>query len=127
SWPMPDPDPAAREAFAARCAARFEAGEDFPMVVEETGGAFLGACGYHLRGAPLSLHQAEISLWLRASHAGSGLGTEVLRALLGWGFGPWEFERLAWVCRASNVASRRVAEKAGMVQEGTIRGGVRLA
>jgi RimJ/RimL family protein N-acetyltransferase len=127
SWPRPDPDPVAMEITATTRAARFAAGEDFGMVVADPGGAFLGACGFHLRGLPLAHRQAEISLWLRASHAGAGLGTEILRAMLGWGFGDWGFERLAWVCRADNLPSRRAAEKAGMIQEGTIRGGLRLA
>jgi RimJ/RimL family protein N-acetyltransferase len=60
-------------------------------------------------------------MWIRADEAGRGLGTDVLRALLRWGFGEWPWKRLAWRCDARNVASIRVAEKAGMRREGVLR------
>jgi RimJ/RimL family protein N-acetyltransferase len=78
----------------------------------------LGGTGFHLRWGPLSDGTAEIGMWIRGSEAGRGLGTQVLRALLQWGFTDWPWVRLVWQCDSRNIASIRVAEKAGMRQEG---------
>lgn len=84
----------------------------------------LGGTGFHIRGPSRTVADAvaEIGMWIAAEHAGRGLGTAVLRAMLAWGFTEWPWERLAWHCDARNVASRRVAEKAGMRLEGRLRG-----
>jgi ribosomal-protein-alanine N-acetyltransferase len=60
-------------------------------------------------------------MWIASSHAGTGLGTRLLRELVGWGFGPWGFERLEWRCDPENIGSWRVAEKAGLSLEGVLR------
>ena len=81
----------------------------------------LGGSGFHLREGPLDAGQAEIGMWIRASEAGRGLGTEALRAVLEWGFTQWPWRRLTWRCDPLNEASARVAEKAGMRLEGTLK------
>ena len=59
-------------------------------------------------------------MWIRASAAGQGLGTRVLKAMLAWGFSDaWPWTRLTWHCDATNVASKRVAEKGGLRLEAT--------
>jgi ribosomal-protein-alanine N-acetyltransferase len=60
-------------------------------------------------------------MWVRASEAGRGLGTQLLEAMLRWGFTAWPWLRLSWRCDPRNVASVRVAEKAGLRLEGTLR------
>ena len=85
------------------------------------GDELVGGTGFHLRCGSLEEGCAEIGMWIRASRAGQGLGTRVLRAMLDWGFGEWGWERLVWKCDTRNVASARVAEKAGMVREGVLR------
>jgi RimJ/RimL family protein N-acetyltransferase len=96
--------------------------QDFVLgVFAPSGERLLGGCGYHLREGPLALGNAEMGMWIRAEEAGRGLGTEVLRALLRWGFGEWPWKRLSWRCDVRNGASIRVAEKAGMVREGVLR------
>ncbi len=90
------------------------------------GKQLLGSSGFHLREGELSNRAAEIGMWIRADAAGQGLGTRVLRAILTWGFSDWPWERLTWRCLEQNIASRRVAEKAGMQFEGRFRAAVRL-
>jgi RimJ/RimL family protein N-acetyltransferase len=85
------------------------------------GSQLLGGTGYHLRGAALDENTAEIGMWIRGSAAGSGLGTRALLAMLAWGFTEWPWVRLVWKCDTRNLASARVAEKAGMRLEGTFR------
>ena len=76
----------------------------------------------HLREGPLKTRTAEIGMWIRASEAGTGLGTAVLTELVRWGFTDWPWLRLSWKCNAENLASARVAQKCGFVYEGQIRG-----
>lgn len=83
---------------------------------------FLGGAGYHLREGPLSTRNAEIGMWIRASEAGKGVGAAALEALLEWGFTEWPWRRLSWRCDPANEASRRIARKAGLREEGVLRG-----
>jgi RimJ/RimL family protein N-acetyltransferase len=82
---------------------------------------FLGGAGYHLREGPISTRSAEIGMWIRASEAGKGIGSAALEALLEWGFTEWPWRRLSWRCDAENAASRRIARKAGLAEEGVLR------
>jgi RimJ/RimL family protein N-acetyltransferase len=77
--------------------------------------------GYHLREGPLQSGNAEIGMWIRAGSAHQGLGTRVLQALLRWGFAEWPWQRISWRCNGTNLASQRVAERAGMRKEGVLR------
>jgi RimJ/RimL family protein N-acetyltransferase len=96
--------------------------QDFVIGIwEPDGSRLLGGCGYHLREGGLELCNAEIGMWIRADRAARGLGTEVLRALLRWGFTEWPWLRLSWRCSGANVASQRTAEKGGLLREGVLR------
>lgn len=102
--------------------ARWLLAEDFVLGIwtpDES--QLLGGTGFHLRHGPLELGVAEIGMWIRGEQAGQGLGTHVLEALVGWGFSAWPWRRLVWKCDTGNVASRRTAEKAGLVLEGVQR------
>jgi RimJ/RimL family protein N-acetyltransferase len=82
----------------------------------------LGGSGFHLREGPLSTGCAEVGMFIRRSEAGRGLGSRALSALLEWGFSEWPWLRLSWRCDERNLASARVAEKAGLRREGVLRG-----
>jgi RimJ/RimL family protein N-acetyltransferase len=86
------------------------------------GRRLLGGAGFHLREGPLSTACAEIGMFLRKSESGHGLGTRALEGLLDWGFTEWPWLRLSWRCDQRNAASLRVAEKAGLLREGVLRG-----
>jgi RimJ/RimL family protein N-acetyltransferase len=58
--------------------------------------------------------------WVR----GRGYTTAALAALSEWGFRSLGLARIVWRAQVGNVASRRVAEKAGFVVEGTQHGGL---
>lgn len=81
----------------------------------------LGGCGFHLREGSLEVRNAECGMWIRSDAAGKGLGSSVLVELLRWGFSDWPWLRISWRCSGANVASQRVAEKAGMLREGVLR------
>jgi RimJ/RimL family protein N-acetyltransferase len=79
----------------------------------------LGGTGFHLRQGPIEDGCVEIGMWIRGDRAHHGLGTDVLRTMVRWGFAEWGFRRLVWKCDARNAASIRVAEKVGFTLEGT--------
>jgi len=102
--------------------ARWLMATDFLIAITALDGSrLLGGCGYHLRGNPVGNLIAECGMWVRPKRAGKGLGTEVLRALVYWGFSAWPWERIEWRCDDRNIASWRVAEKARMTLEGKLR------
>jgi len=115
-WATMDQSVEDSEATCRRLAASFLSGTDFTLGVWD-GEVLLGGTGFHMRCGPLSWRAAEIGLWIRSSHAGSGLGSRVLAAMLEWGFGDWGWERLVWKCDTQNLASARVAEKNGLFRE----------
>lgn len=111
------------EVLVRRFRAKYLMHEDFVLGVFSTDGArLLGGTGFHLREGPLSSGCAEIGMFVRASEARRQLGTRILTALLEWGFRDWPWLRLSWRCDERNVASVRVAEKAGLRLEGVLRG-----
>jgi RimJ/RimL family protein N-acetyltransferase len=119
-WPKVDLSDAEAENTCRMNRGRWLKNEDFVLSVWE-GNVVVGGSGFHLRRGPLSDGVAEIGMWIASSHAGTGLGTRLLRELVGWGFGPWGFERLEWRCDPENIGSWRVAEKAGLSLEGVLR------
>lgn len=127
-WARPDQSVAESEALVRTFRARYLLNEDFVLgIFSPDGSRLLGGSGYHLREGALSTGRCEIGMWVRGSAAGQGLGTEILRALVDWGFSEWPWHRIAWRCRADNHASARIALKAGFTPEGRQRGHERLA
>ena len=119
-WAVPDQTVEQAEALCRRFHANYLLNDNFVLGVW-IGDELAGGTGFHLNWGPLVRRNAEIGMWIRGSYAGQGLGTRVLRALLGWGFEEWGWERLIWRCDTRNIASARVAEKNGLTHEGTFR------
>jgi [ribosomal protein S5]-alanine N-acetyltransferase len=65
--------------------------------------------------------RAELGYVLSREHWGKGLMPEAVRAVIRFGFGRMELNRIQARCVAENTASARVMEKAGMTYEGTLR------
>jgi RimJ/RimL family protein N-acetyltransferase len=63
----------------------------------------------------------EIGYWLRAEARRGGLATRALMLVSHWGLGRVGVARLQLRADVENVASRRVAEKAGYTLEGVLR------
>lgn len=69
---------------------------------------------------------AQVGFALRADQWGRGLGTEVVRLLLRLGFAELGLYRI-WGARSpNNLASAHLMTKLGMVEEGRIRGHLRV-
>jgi RimJ/RimL family protein N-acetyltransferase len=119
-WASPTQTLEQSEANSRRFAASYLLNQDYVLGVW-IGDELAGGTGYHLRGGTVESGNAEIGMWIASARSGQGLGSRVLHALLGWGFGEWGWERLEWRCDTRNLASARVAEKNGLTREGTLR------
>jgi ribosomal-protein-alanine N-acetyltransferase len=89
-------------------------------LVLKDSGAFIGTCGVDVGYAPEHA-RAELGYVLSREHWGKGLVPEAVRAVIRFGFGRMELNRIQARCIAENTASARVMEKAGMTYEGTLR------
>ena len=64
---------------------------------------------------------AEVSYFLRASARGRGLATRAVRLVAGWAFDELEVARIELRVHPENLASLRVADRAGFTREGVER------
>lgn len=77
-----------------------------------------------LRISPTDPLTAEVGFLTAPYARGRGYMPAALDALCAWGFTTLGLARVQWRAHVGNTASRRAAEKAGFVLEGTQRGGV---
>ncbi len=64
---------------------------------------------------------ASIGYFIDKDHWGNGYATEMVQALLRFGFEELQLHRIYASCDAENPASRRILEKVGMRQEGLLK------
>ena len=91
-----------------------DAGEPVPRAAESRR---LGRVGFGLDGSGA----AQIGYWMDPSARGRGIATAAVRALCGWGFDVLGLGLIEWRAEVGNLASRRVAEKAGFRVEAVLR------
>lgn len=95
-------------------------GQAYYFAVEESAtGDFVGSCG--LSGLLRDHRRAGLGYWIRSDRTGSGFATDAARTVMHFGFTELGLNRIELECAVDNVASRRVAEKLGCVQEGVLR------
>jgi RimJ/RimL family protein N-acetyltransferase len=68
-----------------------------------------------------------IGYWIAADARGRGIATRALRLLATWSLTEGGVEHLKLMTHPENIASQRVAEKAGFVHEGIVRNDTRFA
>jgi RimJ/RimL family protein N-acetyltransferase len=92
---------------------------NFAIVVDGTEGA-TGGLGVHWQDRVDGV--AEIGYWTAAEARGRGIATTATRLAARWAFkAAPDLERLQLRADEQNVASNRVAEKAGFTREGVLR------
>lgn len=99
---------------------RYERQEVAPWLIEHQGrNRVIGMAGFNWW---MPHHaRAEISYALARPWWGKGLATEVVQAVLRFGFEEMGCNRLEALIHPDNLSSRRVAEKVGFRQEGILR------
>lgn len=65
--------------------------------------------------------RAEIGYWVAPAARGRGVATRATLAVAAWSFAALGVRRLELLTDTANVASQRVAEKAGFTREGLLR------
>ena len=97
------------EDWVERCREAWHAEQSWPFaIVDEATGAFLGSVELH-RTPP------TVGYWVAASERGRGVATRAVCLLCDW----TEWRPLRLTTHPDNVASQRVAEKAGFMRIGT--------
>jgi RimJ/RimL family protein N-acetyltransferase len=97
----------------------FRDGIAFEFAIVATNGRYLGGCG--LNQVDKINKRANLSYWVRSSVTRQGVATTAVGLLREWGFRSTDLVRLEVVIAVENLASLRVAQKAGAEFEGTLR------
>jgi RimJ/RimL family protein N-acetyltransferase len=88
------------------------------MMIRRVDKQLIGGCGMSLN---LRHESADIGYWVAKANWGNGYATEAARRLIQLGFEELGLNRVQAAFYATNIASRRVMEKAGMTFEGIHR------
>ena len=91
--------------------------ETYAVVLKETGEA-VGSVGImtarsEIHSAKIADNECEIGYWIGEPYWGQGLMTEVVRELVFLSFTKFDFKRLTIITHEENIASQKVAQKAG--------------
>lgn len=120
AWVNPPPTPGDSEASCRRAYERFLLNEDLmALMFDRTSGALVGGSGLH--DANWDLRSFEIGYWGNLSFAGQGLITEGVLALSNYALNSLGASRVFLTTDEANVASWKLAERAGFELEGTLR------
>ena len=87
-------------------------------VVEANGGALLGTCDVRMLGDGVG----ELGFFLGRHARGRGAMTRAVRLISRWSVEQLGVARVQILFHPDNVASHRVAERAGFTREGLLRG-----
>jgi RimJ/RimL family protein N-acetyltransferase len=104
-----------------RAGARWRAGEAAEFAVLDEGEC-VGSLWLTLGGD----RRATVGYWLLRAGRGKGLGAHALRLVSRWAFHELDVERIGLLADPRNVASVRLAERAGFQREGVLRSWVEV-
>jgi RimJ/RimL family protein N-acetyltransferase len=99
--------------------AAWKAKSEYSFLIEDEAERVLGACGLN-RIEQLS-GTANLGYWVRTSATGRGVCTAAVKQLRKFAFEEAGLFRLEIIAAVENIASQRVAEKAGAIREGVLR------
>jgi RimJ/RimL family protein N-acetyltransferase len=102
--------------YVEDCIAAPEERKPFAITNAETG-EVIGSIDMRIN----RMHTGHVGYWLAAEARGRGLTTAALRALSRWAIEDLGLGRVELVTDPDNLASQRVAEKAGFQREGVLR------
>jgi len=107
-------------AFVLKCGPGWEKGEQYSFaMVDLHDGQFLGSVG--LSAVNRAHGFANLGYWVRTRKTRHGVATSATRMAARFSFATLALNRVELLVPAANVASQRVAEKAGAKREGLLR------
>lgn len=119
-WALLTPSADASEVFCRQGHSAFLARIDLPMLMFLRGSnTFVGSTGLHRIN--WAVPKFEIGYWVRKRFHGQGLATESMRGIAAFAQHHLAARRLECFTDEANMASRRVAERAGFTLEGILR------
>lgn len=115
-WAVFEPSVDASENYCQQGHAAFAARRDLPLLLfQKDSGALIGASGLHRMD--WAQGRFEVGYWCRRSAQGQGYITEAVQAIAGFAENTLGARRVECFSDERNLASRRVAERAGFVLE----------
>ena len=101
-------------------AERWDRGTAYDFAITKaTGGQYCGGCGLSHLWFDTGL--ANLGYWVRTSETRKGTATAATLLLARFAFNELKLNRLEIIAAVGNMASLRVAEKAGATKEGVLR------
>jgi RimJ/RimL family protein N-acetyltransferase len=120
SWVTPPPTPEESETNCRKAFARFLMNEDLmAFFFLKDGGFLVGGSGLHK--ADWTLRQFEVGYWCRSRFGRKGLMTEGVKCLADHALRDLSASRVFLTTDEQNIASWRLAQRAGFELEGTLR------
>jgi ribosomal-protein-serine acetyltransferase len=120
TWCRPDYSMEDSRAFILKSAQDWDCDLAYSFaVLDERDGAFLGSVG--LSQVNRSHRFANLGYWVRASRVGSGIATKITRLAANFALQKLGLNRVEILVPNGNIASQRVAQKAGAKFEGILR------
>lgn len=123
SWCHPDYAIEESHAWLAEQMDAFQRRTAFEFAIRD-GEQYVGGCG--LNQLDELNRRANLGYWVRTSASRRGIATRAVELVRDWAFRETGLERLEIVVAVENLASQRVAEKAGATREGVLRRRLRL-
>lgn len=111
------------EAFAAFCERGWSEGTHHEFAIQGDACDYIGSCA--LSGVRRDSLSANLAYWVRTDATGGGVAASAARRVAAWGVSSLGLQRIEVSMATANVASRRVAERAGAQAEGILRNRVR--
>jgi len=122
-WVDSTDSPAVTESVIASWEKDYDNGNDVVLGIFENG-KYVGNIGLHSLKRPN--RSGMVGYWLSENAQGRGIVTDCVRALMDFGYGTLDLNRIYVHCAADNTKSRAVPEKLGFVQEGILQDGEHL-
>lgn len=97
----------------------WERNDEWSFLIVDAEDQLLGSCGIHR--LDLKNGVGELGYWVKTSATRRGIASEATRQLCRWAFEEAGLERIEILASIENLASQRVAEKAGGIREGLLR------
>lgn len=110
-------------AYLSRVLEGFATGTSAALAIRDArSDAVLGGIGLRIDGDG----RAELGYWVRRDARGRGVATRAVRLVSGWALVSLGFRRLQLHADVENLASQRVAERAGFTREGVSRAWIEM-
>ena len=111
-------------AWAEFCDTAKAAGTHHEFALQTESCPYVGSCA--LTSVDRTARTANLAYWTRSDYAGRGIASAAARRTAAWGVSALGLRRVEVAMATANVASRRVAERAGALLDGVMRNRVHV-